>query len=439
MLHPNQIFLVGGAVRDHFMNLAVRDRDYVVVGSTPDQMLSLGFAQVGKDFPVFLDAKGEEYALARIERKIRSGYHGFEMKTENVTLEDDLQRRDLTINSMAMTNEGNIIDPFGGLEDIKNKILRHTSEAFAEDPVRVLRVARFAARYAEQGFTVAPETMNLMKTMVQQGEVDHLVPERVWMEFVKATQTSKPSVFLRVLHDCGALQRVMPEVDALYGVPQVAQYHPEIDTGVHNEMVLDQAVKLAPGNIAVAFAALTHDLGKALTPPTEWPKHHEHEKLGLDPLKIMVKRLKPPTHCIAVAEIVCEHHLRVHRAMESRTGSILKLIEIAGLRQEQRLHDVLLACEADKRGRLGMETGEYPQRALVEHVAQAVRNVSGQKFADLGLSGEEIKAKMHHARLQATTRAIGEFKRSLKDEKDLTHKLDRTDTAKAINKPKGLG
>lgn len=408
LLDQDRVFLVGGAVRDRLMGTPSADQDYVVVGYTPDAMLSFGFQQVGKHFPVFLDEKGEEYALARIERKTGAGYHGFATETDNVTLEQDLSRRDLTINAMAMDMNGNLVDPFGGQKDIQTKTLRHVGDAFSEDPVRVLRIARFAARYSD--FSIAPETMTLMKRMVADGEVDHLVPERVWAEFAKSIQTHKPSRFLSVLRECGALARILPEVDALYGVPQVPLHHPEIDTGIHTEMVLDQACQLAPGNVRVAYAALTHDLGKALTPKDMWPKHHDHETLGQAPLKVLSERLKVPSDCLALAEAVCVYHLHAHRCLESRTGTILKLLTAVNYRHPTRLEEFVLACEADKRGRLGLEAGDYPQANLLRHVAQNLKKVSGQKYADLGLAPLEIKEKIHRDKLRVVTQSIHEFK-----------------------------
>lgn len=398
-----QIYLVGGAVRDQLMGQTIHDRDWVVVGGTPEAMLAAGYQQVGADFPVFLHPESrEEYALARTERKQGHGYHGFTVNASaEVTLEEDLARRDLTINAMAIGPNGDVVDPFGGSQDLQARLLRHVSPAFAEDPVRVLRVARFAARYADAGFKVAPETMDLMRQMVAEGEVDHLVPERVWAEFVKVTQTNRPSVFLRVLHDCGALERVLPEVDALYGVPQVAEHHPEIDTGVHTEMVLDMAVRLAPGDVEVAFAALTHDLGKALTPKDVQPKHPGHEKAGLVPLADVVRRLKVPTDCARLAAQVCEHHLNMHRAFECRVGSIYDLLEnLRAFQHPDRLHKFALACEADKRGRLGNTDKPYPQADHVKAVLAVAREVSTAPLLEKGLQGKAFGEALRFERLR---------------------------------------
>ena len=399
-LPADQVFLVGGAVRDHVLGREVRDRDFVVVGLTSEDMISRGFAPVGKDFPVFLDpTNNEEYALARQERKTAPGYHGFSVECVGVTLEEDLARRDLTMNAMAMDSLGRIIDPFGGQADLAAGVLRHVSDAFAEDPVRVLRVARLSARF---GFVVHDDTLELMRRMVGNGEVDHLVAERVWMEWSKACSDPTPSRFLSVLRDCGALARVLPEVDALYGVPQNATYHPEIDTGIHTEMVCDVVAAIAPGNVRVAFAALTHDLGKALTPSDEWPKHLGHETGGLEPLEGLIKRWKVPTDAAQLAKAVCAHHLTAHQAQDVRTGTLLRLLEsVDGLRNAQRWEEFILACMADKRGRLGMTNDDYPQADLLRAVRVAARGVSGQAFADRGLPVDQIKEEIYRERLRA--------------------------------------
>lgn len=397
------IYLVGGAVRDALLGRPVKDRDWVVVGQSPEAMLSAGYQQVGADFPVFLHPlTKEEHALARTERKTGVGYHGFVVDaSESVTLEEDLARRDLTINAIAQAENGVLIDPFGGQKDIESRVLRHVSAAFAEDPVRVLRVARFAARYAQDGFTVAPETMDLMRQMVAAGEVDHLVPERVWAEFCKAAETNQPSVFLRVLHDCGALARVLPEVDALYGIPQVAEHHPEVDTGIHTEMVLDMAVALAPGRIDVAFAALTHDLGKALSPVDQLPKHLGHEKGGLKPLADVVKRWKVPTDSARLAAQVCEHHLTMHRIFQVRTGTALDLLEnLRAFQHPERLTAFAVACEADARGRLNFTDRAYPQSAHLHALLEAGRTVSAEPFVQAGKTGPAIGLAVKRERLR---------------------------------------
>ncbi|HEX5122186.1 MAG TPA: multifunctional CCA addition/repair protein, partial [Rhodanobacteraceae bacterium] len=356
-------FLVGGAVRDKLLGRDVVDRDYVVVGATPDEMARLGFRPVGRDFPVFLHPQTrEEYALARTERKSGRGYHGFVFSTDpDVTLEQDLERRDLTINAMAEDDAGGLVDPFGGARDLEHRWLRHVSPAFAEDPVRVLRVARFAARYAPLGFRIADETLALMRRMVDDGEVGHLVPERVWAETKKALGEPAPSAFLKSLRACGALRVLFPEVDALYGVPQRAEFHPEIDTGVHIELVLDMAARLAPGDDLVGFCALTHDLGKALTPADKLPRHIGHEHAGVEPLRALASRLRVPTEHAVLAEQVCRFHLDIHRAFELRPETLLSILgSIDAFRRPERIVPFLLACEADKRGRRGAENTDYP-------------------------------------------------------------------------------
>lgn len=390
-------------MRDRLLNRPEVDRDYVVVGATPDHMLAAGLRRVGKDFPVFIDEDGTEYALARRERKVGAGYHGFEMHAgPEVSLEEDLQRRDLTINAMAMDDQGRLVDPYGGRGDLDARQLRHVSAAFAEDPVRVLRVARFMARYAPLGFEVAPATMALMQDMVQAGEVDHLVPERVWAEFVKATQEPAPARFLSTLRQCGALARILPEVDALYGVPQVEEHHPEIDTGIHTEMVLEMACRLAPGNSAVAFAALTHDLGKGLTPAEILPRHPGHEESGLVPLQALIERWRVPAEHAALARSVCEHHLSAHRIFEVRPGTVVGLIAaLDGLRRPDRWENFILACEADKRGRLGMQETDYPQAGHLRAVRDAAAAVDAAPLLERGLAGPQMGEAMRLARIKA--------------------------------------
>ncbi|EIM03292.1 multifunctional CCA tRNA nucleotidyl transferase/2'3'-cyclic phosphodiesterase/2'nucleotidase/phosphatase [Rhodanobacter thiooxydans] len=398
------IFLVGGAVRDKLLNRPVVDRDHVVVGATPEQLLALGYKPVGKDFPVFLHpATGEEYALARTERKSGRGYHGFVFQADpTITLEQDLARRDLTINAIAEDEHGALTDPFGGVRDIEARLLRHASPAFVEDPVRVLRVARFAARFAPLGFTVAAETMALMRQMVADGEVDYLVPERVWAETRKALGEPQPSMFLRVLRECGALAVLFPEVDALYGVPQRTEFHPEIDTGVHMELVLDAAARLAPGNDVVGFCALTHDLGKALTPAAELPRHIGHEHRGVAPLRALAARLKVPTEHATLAELVCREHLNVHRALELKPATVLKLLgALDALRRPARLELFLAACEADKRGRRGHEHDAYPQADYLRAARTAAAAVESADFVARGLAGPAIGKAMEAARIHA--------------------------------------
>lgn len=401
-----QIYLVGGAVRDAWLGFPSKDRDYVVVGQTPEAMLARGFKAVGKDFPVFLHPEsGEEYALARTERKTGPGYRGFAVVADpTITLEQDLLRRDLTINAIAQDASGQHIDPLGGLRDLEQRVLRHASPAFEEDPLRVLRVARFAARYHHLGFTVAPETKTLMARMVAAGQVDELTTERVWGELSKALAGPNPQVFLQVLRECGALARVLPEVNALYGVPQVEEHHPEIDTGVHTEMVLAQAARLAPGRLDIAFAALVHDLGKGLTAPELWPRHIDHELAGVPPVEQVCDRLRVPTAVRELALAVCEHHLTAHRCLESRPRTFLKLFDALGaFRRPARLEAFVLACEADARGRKGLEDRQYPQADLLRRAFAAAASVTAQSALDRGLTGPAIGEAMRRDRLRAIT------------------------------------
>ena len=404
MIAAMRIYTVGGAVRDKLLGRPVVDHDHVVVGATPAQLLARGFRPVGKDFPVFLHPDtNEEYALARTERKTGHGYHGFAFHADpEVTLEQDLARRDLTINAMAEDAHGTLIDPYGGARDLAARTLRHVSPAFAEDPVRLLRVARFAARFAPLGFSVAAETLALMRAMVASGEVDHLVPERVWQETRKALAEARPSAFVRVLREAGALAVLFPELDALYGVPQRAEFHPEIDTGTHLEMVLDAAAVLAPGDDLVGFCALTHDLGKALTPPDQWPRHLGHEQRGLAPLQRLCARLKVPSEHAALAALVCREHLNAHRAFELKPATLLKLLlALDALRRPQRLETFLLACMADQRGRLGHAEDAYPQADYLRRARAAAAAVLAEPFLARGLRGPAIGAAMTQARTQA--------------------------------------
>lgn len=399
-----RIYLVGGAVRDKLLGRTVADRDYVVVGARPEELQARGFKPVGKDFPVFLHPEtGEEYALARTERKTGRGYHGFAFHADpSVTLEQDLERRDLTINAMAEDEHGTLVDPFGGARDLAARVLRHVSPAFVEDPVRVLRVARFAARYAPLGFTVAEETLALMRHMVEDGEVDHLVPERVWAETQRALAEPQPSAFLRTLRACGALAVLFPEVDALYGVPQRAEFHPEVDTGAHMELVLDAAARLAPGDALIGFCAFVHDLGKALTPKDEWPRHVMHEVRGVAPLRALCARLKVPADYAALAELVCRHHLVAHQALELRPGTVLELLEqLDAFRRGERLEVFLQACEADKRGRRGLADAAYPQADYLRAAFAAAAAVKAAPFVAQGLTGPAIAEAMRRARLAA--------------------------------------
>ncbi|MBS0226103.1 MAG: multifunctional CCA addition/repair protein [Proteobacteria bacterium] len=398
-----QVYLVGGAVRDALLGLPAGDRDFVVVGATPEQMLALGHRQVGRDFPVFLHPQtGEEYALARTERKSGRGYTGFVVHASpDVTLEDDLRRRDFTINAIAQAEDGTLVDPFGGVTDLKARTLRHVSAAFAEDPLRVLRAARFMARFAPLGFAVAPETMVLMREMVASGELEALVPERVWQELSRALRSAQPAACLRTLRDSGALRVVLPEIDALYGVPQRAEYHPEIDTGSHVELVCDMAAKLAPGDDLIGFAALTHDLGKALTPADELPKHVMHEQRGVKPLLALATRLKVPNEHRQLAEIACREHLNVHRLDELRDETVLKLFErMDAFRKPERVRQLALVCEADKRGRAGLEDQPYPQAEELQRLFDVARAVNAGAFPETA-PGPALGEAIRKARIAA--------------------------------------
>ena len=397
-----QVYLVGGAVRDEQLGIPVSERDWCVVGATPDEMTDLGYRQVGKDFPVFLhpDSK-EEYALARTERKTAAGYHGFEFDTApDVSIEDDLGRRDLTINAIAKDLQGNIVDPFNGVGDIENRVLRHVSEAFVEDPVRVLRVARFAARFSALGFRVAPETMRLMRSMVDDGEVDALVQDRVWKETERALAGEKSRVYFEVLRECGALRILFPEVDALFGIPQPEKWHPEIDTGLHVMMVLDQAEKLSP-DLEVRFAALVHDLGKATTDKRKLPSHPGHEKRGVKLIRSLSKRMPVPKSCRDLGILVAEFHTHCHRAFDLRASTILRVLESSdAFRRPERFEQMLLACEADARGRKGLEERDYAQADLFRGAFNAARAVDAGAIA-ASHEGDEIAGAIRRSRLEA--------------------------------------
>ncbi|ORU92282.1 MAG: multifunctional CCA tRNA nucleotidyl transferase/2'3'-cyclic phosphodiesterase/2'nucleotidase/phosphatase [Cycloclasticus sp. symbiont of Bathymodiolus heckerae] len=396
-----KIYLVGGAVRDQLLNYPYKDKDYVVVGATVGEMLEQGYAPVGKDFPVFIHPKTKaEYALARTERKSGVGHKGFDIfASPDVTLEQDLQRRDLTINAMAQI-EGELVDPYGGLNDLKAKVLRHVSAHFNEDPLRVLRVARFAARYAHLGFSIAPETMALMHEMVIEGELTSLTAERVWQEIQSSLGERSPNVFFDVLRQCGALAVIFPELDALFGVPQPKEHHPEIDTGVHTLMVLQQAALLSKSTV-VRFAALTHDLGKGLTPVKYWPSHHGHEKKGLSALKALAIRLRVPNDHLALSEKVMEFHTHCHRGLELKATTLLSLLDSVGaFRQVEKLEQFLLACEADSRGRLGLESNEYPQAKWLKKAYLAANKVSAKEFIDQGFSGKQIGEAITKKRIE---------------------------------------
>lgn len=401
-------YLVGGAVRDRLLGLPAGDRDWVVVGETQASMEAAGFRAVGRDFPVFLDREGEEHALARTERKSGPGYRGFVVDADpSVTLEEDLRRRDFTINAIAQDEAGDIIDPCGGVGDIQARVLRHVGPAFAEDPLRVLRAARFMARFAALGFTVAPETMALMREMAASGELATLTPERVWQELRRSLASAAPSAFLRTLHEAGALGAVLPEVEALYGVPQRAEFHPEVDTGVHVELVCDMAAQLAPGDDVIGFAALTHDLGKALTPAHVLPRHLGHEHAGLAPLRALCDRLKVPAEHRQLAEAVCREHLNVHRFDELRASTVFELLaRCDGFRRPARIAQMAIACEADKRGRAGRADEPYPQGRALCAALDAAMTVRADDVAR-GLSGPEVGEAIRRARIAAIAQATG--------------------------------
>lgn len=400
-----KIYKVGGAVRDKLLGLPDNDSDWVVVGATVDEMLALGYKQVGRDFPVFLHPKSkQEYALARTERKSGKGYTGFVVHASpDVTLEDDLRRRDLTINTLAETVEGELVDLYNGRADIEARILRHVSPAFSEDPLRVLRVARFAARFAHLGFTVAPETLDLMKQMAQAGELEHLVPERVWQEIHNALVTQSPQTFFQVLRDCGALRVIMPEVDKLFGVIQPAKYHPEIDTGVHTLMVLEQAAKLSP-HPAVRFAALVHDLGKALSPHP--PLHTGHEAAGAELIDNLSARLRVPNEFRELGVLVSLQHTRCHRANRHEAEDLFLTLELSdALRRPERFELFLLACEADARGRLGLENEPYPQSAILRSALAAAKSVDIKAIVAEHKAPQALVPAIRAARIAAVAAA----------------------------------
>jgi tRNA nucleotidyltransferase (CCA-adding enzyme) len=403
-----KIYLVGGAVRDTLLNRPVAERDWVVIGETPESMLKQGFKPVGKDFPVFLHPNThEEYALARTERKTSHGYTGFVIHAApDVTLEQDLIRRDLTINAMAMTPEGELIDPYHGQRDLEQRIFRHVSPAFTEDPVRLLRLARFAARYQHLGFTLAEETNALLINMVTAGEVDYLVPERVWAELVKALKEPNPSAFFYALKDCGALAKIFPEIDALFGVPQPEQYHPEIDTGVHCLMALEQAALLST-KTEVRFAALVHDLGKALSPKEDLPHHRGHESAGLPVLEKLCARLRVPNAYKSLAANVMKYHTHCHKAMELRMGTLTDLLATLGThKQHNQFAEFLLACEADAKGRTGLENRPYPQADRLRAAARAIAAVDVSSVLTGELQGALIGEAIRQLRIKAVADAI---------------------------------
>lgn len=402
-----KVYEVGGAVRDELLGLPVQDKDYVVVGATPEQMEAQGYKAVGKDFPVFLHPETrQEYALARTERKTAKGYKGFQVfASPDVTLEEDLARRDLTINAIAKDESGNLIDPYNGQADIQSKTLRHVSNAFVEDPVRILRAARFAARFTE--FTVAPETMQLMQQMVEDGEVDALVPERVWQELAKGLMEAKPSRMFDVLRACGALKKILPEVDRLWGVPQPPQHHPEVDTGVHVMMVIDYAAS-QNYSLPVRFAALTHDLGKGTTPKDILPRHIGHEDRSVNLLKEVSQRLRVPNDCKELANIVAKYHGKVHRVDEMRPGTVLQFLhDTDAIRQPARFNEFLQACESDSRGRTGFENKPFPQADMLLKVLAAVSAVDAGAVAKQFSEPDKIKQAVFDARVEAVKAALG--------------------------------
>ncbi|MFC6167718.1 multifunctional CCA addition/repair protein [Acinetobacter terrestris] len=397
-----RVYLVGGAVRDHLLGHPYHEKDYVVVGATPEQLLAQGYQPVGKDFPVFLHPQTkEEYALARTERKSGHGYHGFEFYTDtSVSLEEDLIRRDLTINAMAMDEDGKLYDPYNGQQDLTDRILRHVSNAFVEDPLRVLRIARFAARYKALGFTVAPETLALMQQLAESGELQALTPERVWKETSRALMENHADEYFEVLRACGALKVLFPELDALYGIPQRPEYHPEIDCGIHTMMSLQQACK-ANYSLDVRFAVLVHDLGKALTPTEELPRHIMHEERGIKPVTEVCERLKVPTNTKQLALAVCKEHLKCHQALNLKPGTLWRLLQrLDVLRRPERVEAYVQACECDSRGRLGLEDREYPQSRYVLDAMDVVRGIKAQDLPP-DISGPDIGEMLIQRRIQA--------------------------------------
>ncbi|GKW08703.1 multifunctional CCA addition/repair protein [Pectobacterium carotovorum] len=398
-----KIYLVGGAVRDSLLGLPVTEKDWVVVGATPENLLTQGYQQVGKDFPVFLHpVSRDEYALARTERKSGKGYTGFVCHAApDVTLEQDLLRRDLTINAIARTERGDLIDPYHGRRDLENRLLRHVSDAFSEDPLRVLRVARFAARFAHLGFQIAEETMALMQKMVHEGELAYLTPERVWKETEKALGTSSPDVYFQVLRDCGALAVLFPEIDNLYGVPAPAKWHPEIDTGIHTMMTVAMAARLSP-EIDVRFATLCHDLGKGLTPPELWPRHHGHGPAGVKLVEALCQRLRVPNPIRDLAKLVAEYHDLVHTVQVLQPKTLLKLFDAIDVwRKPQRLEQLALTSEADARGRAGFEENPYPQGDYLREAFRVASQVSSAAVVADGFKGIDVRNELARRRIHA--------------------------------------
>lgn len=414
-----KVYLVGGAVRDQLLSLPVKDRDWIVVGADPATLLSLGYQQVGKDFPVFLNPKTkEEYALARTERKSSVGYTGFICDfSPTITLEQDLIRRDLTINAMAQSEEGEIIDPYGGKQDLENRILRHISPAFSEDPLRVLRVARFAARYHSLGFKIAPETLSLMSGLALLGELQNLTAERVWLETEKALNEKNPEIYFETLHKTGALRVLFPEIDALYGVPNPIKHHPEVDSFIHTMLVLKQAVNLTENNpilnkSAVRFAAICHDLGKALTPQNILPHHYGHEQAGIKPTRSLCKRLKVPSYFQELAELTCEFHTHIHKAFELRAETVITLFNRFDVwRKPQRFQEFQQVCLADTRGRTGFETKDYPQIDYINQLLQAANEVDVQQVIADGFEKQEIRNELTKQRILAVKQTKANYQK----------------------------
>jgi len=410
-----QIFLVGGAVRDKQLNYPTSENDWVVVGSSVKAMLSKGYKQVGKDFPVFLHPEtGEEYALARQERKVSQGYHGFQIDSaDNITLEQDLIRRDLTINAMAMDEAGHIIDPYGGQADLKAKLLRHVSPAFAEDPLRILRVARFAARYHHLGFSIAEETLELMTQLANTGELKSISPERVWTETQRAMAERSPQVYFQTLKNCNALIDWFAEIDCLWGIPNPEKWHPEIDTGVHTMMVLEQAAKLSTES-ATRFAAVCHDLGKGVTPVAEWPSHKGHEKNGIAIIETLCSRLRIPTAYRQLAKIVSEFHLHLHKIEQLKPTTIVKLMEKTdAFRKPDRFEQFIRCCEADFRGRTGFEDRDYPQGQILRDLLQLCLQVTSHEFILQGIQGAQIGEKIHQTRVKRVKHYLKQLQSSV--------------------------